>query len=99
MNAKEDIAIDKIDCEKAFDEFYYNDADVIPKDNVEQKYYNVLELEYGADFSAIKRAYKKLLKKYHPDLYANNPEKEKVAKEVTKQINEAYSYFEKKQYG
>ena len=30
---------------------------------------------------------------------ANNPEKEKVAQEVTKQINEAYSYFEKKQYG
>ena len=60
MNAKEDVTIDEIDCEKTFDDFYYNDADVIPKDNTEQKYYNVLELEYGADFPAIKRAYKRI---------------------------------------
>ena len=62
----------------------------------EEEYYAILELEYGADFTKIKSSYKRLLKKYHPDLFKTNPEKEKTAVKLTKQINEAYSYFEKK---
>ena len=60
------------------------------------EYYKILELEYGSDFSSIKKAYKRLLKKYHPDLFQNKPEKLKSAQEVTRQINEAYTYFERK---
>ena len=65
-------------------------------DNIESRYYTVLEVEYGADFDKIKTAYKKLLKKYHPDLNRENQNILKKAQEKTKQLNEAYSYFEKK---
>ena len=82
----------------SYEDTYYNDSKDIPSEEnqLEKKYYRILELEYGADFNSIKKAYKKLLKKYHPDLFINKPEKLKSAQELTKQINEAYTYFERK---
>ena len=35
--------------------------------------YEVLGVREGASEAEIKAAYKKLVKKYHPDRYANNP--------------------------
>ena len=81
-----------------YEEFYYSDAKSVPDEEnlLEKKYYKILELEYGSNFNSIKKAYKKLLKKYHPDLFQSKPEKLKSAQEVTRQINEAYTYFERK---
>lgn len=62
----------------------------------EAKYFDALEVELGADFEAIKSAYKKAVKKYHPDKFVNDPEKHKYAVLLTQKINEAYAYFEKK---
>lgn len=82
----------------SYEDVYFQDS----KDNqseenqLERKYYNALEVEYGADFKQIKCAYRRLLKKYHPDMFQNQPEKLKTAQEVTRQINEAYTYFERK---
>lgn len=89
---KNDINID------SYEDIYYSDSKTIPNEEnkLEKKYYRILELEYGSDFNRIKKAYKRLLKKYHPDLFQNKPEKLKSAQEVTKQINEAYTYFERK---
>ena len=85
----------------SYDDLYYEDCKeskkaVNKEDELERKYYKALEVEYGSDFTTIKKAYKKLLKKYHPDLFQNKPEKLKSAQEVTRQINEAYTYFEKR---
>ena len=49
-------------------------------------YYEVLGIQKGADASTIKKAYRKMAKKYHPD--ANPGDKE--AEEKFKEVNEAY---------
>ena len=80
-----------------YDDIYYDDAKDIPTQNLKEKeYYKILELEYGVGFDKIKSAYKRLLKKYHPDMYHNQPEKLKTAQKLTEKINEAYTYFERK---
>jgi DnaJ-domain-containing protein 1 len=62
----------------------------------DKAYYQALEVAPGASFDEIKASYKKLVKKYHPDLFHNNPEKRRYAEIVTQKINEAYTYFEQK---
>ena len=59
-------------------------------------YYEVLGLDKSADDAAIKKAYRSLAKKYHPDMNPGDAEAEKNFKEV----NEAYAVLsdaEKKQ--
>lgn len=82
----------------SYEDVYFQDSKEIPNEEnqLERKYYKALEVEYGADFKQIKSAYRRLLKKYHPDMFQNQPEKLKAAQEVTRQINEAYTYFERK---
>jgi len=63
---------------------------------LELEYYGNLELQAGADFSQIKSQYRKLLKKYHPDRFHQDKDKQKTAGEVICKINKAYSYFEQK---
>ena len=50
-------------------------------------YYKILGIEQDADSESIKKAYKKLAKKFHPDL---NPDDVESSEEKFKQINEAY---------
>ena len=50
-------------------------------------YYEVLGVERSADEAAIKKAYRQMAKKYHPDINPGNKE----AEEKFKEVNEAYS--------
>ena len=64
---------------------------------LEEQYYAVLGLEKGADFTEIKKAYRKLSMQYHPDKVGHLGEEfKKIAEEKMKEINVAYGYFDKK---
>lgn len=59
--------------------------------------YAVLGLEPGADKDAIKKAYRTLSMKYHPDKVRHLGEEFRaVAEEKMKEINAAYDFFKKK---
>ncbi len=65
----------------------------------EEQYYAVLGLANGVGFVEIKKAYRKLSMKYHPDKVSHLGEEfKKVSEEKMKEINAAYDYFKKK-YG
>ena len=51
-------------------------------------YYELLEISENASEEVIHMAYKALVKKYHPDVYAGD---KSFAEEKMKAINEAYS--------
>src|SRR5690554_1990130 len=57
--------------------------------------YEILGIREGASVEEIRKAYKELVRKYHPDQYRNNPLSD-LAEEKLKEINEAYDYLMKK---
>lgn len=56
--------------------------------------YEVLGVSENATDEEIKKAYKELVKKYHPDKYHNNPLAD-LAEEKLQEINEAYDMLMK----
>lgn len=57
----------------------------------QDRYYSVLELKPDASFEEVRAAYHRLLKKWHPDLFATRSQSEQdVAAEKTRSICEAY---------
>ncbi len=59
-------------------------------------YYQILEVDKNVDEKTLKKKYRQLSKKYHPDVNPNNPEAEEKFKEVAKAY-EVLSDTEKKQ--
>ena len=57
--------------------------------------YEVLGIKETATPDEIKKAYRELVKQYHPDKYENNPLKD-LAEEKLRDINEAYDTLTKK---
>lgn len=54
-----------------------------------KNYYEILNVSQNASQEEIKQSYRKLVKEYHPDKYANNPLAH-LAEAKLKEINEAY---------
>jgi DnaJ-class molecular chaperone len=52
--------------------------------------YQVLDSPLSASASSIKDAYRRLIKRWHPDLYASGTPAQTEATQMTKVINEAY---------
>ena len=68
-----------------------------PAPGPESGHYAVLEVEPGASFAQIKAAYRRLMKKYHPDKFPQDAERRNAAEAVARRLNEAYTYFEARQ--
>ncbi|NMA24943.1 MAG: DnaJ domain-containing protein [Clostridiales bacterium] len=60
--------------------------------------YSVLGISHNASDEEIKKAYRELVRKYHPDNYHNNPLAD-LAQEKMKEINEAYDAITKERSG
>ncbi|MGY6529164.1 MAG: DnaJ domain-containing protein [Cyanobacterium sp.] len=54
------------------------------------KYYQILKIESGASVEEIKKAYRQLAKKWHPDNFNDSPEKAELAEEKFLEIHGAY---------
>ena len=60
--------------------------------------YSVLGVSPSASDEEVKKAYRELARKYHPDNYQNNPLAD-LAEEKMKEINEAYDQITKQRAG
>ena len=55
------------------------------------EWYRVLDLSVGAELPQIKTSYRQLMRKYHPDMHAGNPQKQKAATELSMRVTAAYN--------
>jgi DnaJ-class molecular chaperone len=58
------------------------------------KYNEILDVKDGDTITDIQKKYKKLAKKYHPDMYVD-PIKKKEAETKFKELGNAYTYFKR----
>jgi GTPase SAR1 family protein len=65
----------------------------IEKDKITNAY-RILGLQSTASFAEVKQAYKALVKKWHPDLFINQPQMQKQVQEKMRLINEAYNILD-----
>ena len=66
--------------------------------NANRKPYEVLGVREGSSIDEIKKSYKELVRRYHPDQYQNHPLSD-LAEEKLKEINEAYDFLMKQHEG
>ena len=60
------------------------------KDPALVRYYANLELPYGVGLDTVRRTWKRLVKKYHPDLHSADEQKQRTATELVQGLNHAY---------
>ena len=65
-----------------------------PSDKRLRELYAQLETPYGAPFSEVKTSFRRLMRKYHPDLHLGNPQKHKTATQLTMSLTQAYNELE-----
>ena len=65
------------------------------KDPLARDYAN-LETNPTVSKEELRRNYKRLLIRYHPDRFAGNPEKQAIATEITIKLNESYKRIVRK---
>jgi DnaJ-domain-containing protein 1 len=68
-----------------------------PVDESLRKDFANLEVPFGSDIDTVRRSYKTLILRYHPDKFGGDPEKQRVALEITKKINESFERIKSRQ--
>jgi DnaJ-domain-containing protein 1 len=66
-----------------------------PDDDI-RRAYAALEIPPGSDFETVRKSYRALMRKYHPDRHTGSPEKLKAATELAQKLTEAYRLLEKR---
>jgi len=64
-------------------------------DDAIRKAYAALEVPAGSDFETVRKSYRRLMRKYHPDLHGGTPEKSRAATDLTQRLTQAYKTLEK----
>ena len=64
--------------------------------NAVRRAYAALEVPPGSDFETVRRAYRAMMRKYHPDLHTSTPEKQKAANEIAQKLTDSYKLLEKR---
>lgn len=60
------------------------------------RYYSNLEAPYGADLETVRASWRRLVRRYHPDLHGTDPEKQRVATELVKGLNHAFEQLRRR---
>ena len=53
--------------------------------------YAQLECPYGSDLTTVRKHYRALMLKYHPDMHSGNSEKQRLATELSQRLTTAYN--------
>jgi DnaJ-class molecular chaperone len=61
--------------------------------------YAALEVPFGTDFANVRKSYRQLMRKYHPDRHTGSPDKQKAATELAQRLSQAYELIEKRSRG
>jgi DnaJ-domain-containing protein 1 len=64
-------------------------------DEAIRRAYAALEVPSGSDLETVKRSYRRLMRKYHPDLNAGSVEKQRAATDLSQRLSEAYKTLER----
>jgi DnaJ-domain-containing protein 1 len=65
-----------------------------PGDKRLRDLYAQLETPYGASLDEVKKSFRRLMRKYHPDLHVKDPKKHKAATQLTMELTSAMSELE-----
>jgi DnaJ-domain-containing protein 1 len=53
--------------------------------------YAQLECPYGASLDAVRKQYRALMRKYHPDMHSGNADKQRIATDLSQRLTMAYN--------
>ena len=53
--------------------------------------YAQLECPYGSDVTTVRKHYRAMMRKYHPDMHSGSPEKQRIATDLSQRLTMAYN--------
>ena len=59
-------------------------------DPVLARCYAELGIPYGADFTQVRRAWRRLMREHHPDVQGEDPDRQRASTELAQRLNDAF---------
>jgi DnaJ-domain-containing protein 1 len=64
-------------------------------DEAVRRAYAALEVPPGSDFDTVRKAYRRLMRKYHPDHHTGSAEAQRAANDLAQRLSQSYKLLEK----